>query len=65
MFINLKCSQCNYVYIFDVGTVSTDKNLKLVWENKTVCPKCGAVDKDLLTELGQSQMTSWFFEKEK
>jgi len=36
MFVNLKCSQCKYVYIFDVGTVSTDKNLNLVWENKTV-----------------------------
>ena len=62
MFVNLKCSQCKYVYIFDVGTPSTDKNLNLVWENKTVCPRCGAVDKDLLTEMGQSQMTSWYFE---
>jgi len=63
MFVNLKCSLCKYVYIADVGTPSLDKSFNLVWEKKTVCPKCGAIDKDLLTELGQSQMTSWHFEQ--
>ena len=36
-----------------------DKNYKLVFENKPVCPKCKAIDKELLTELGQGQMTAW------
>jgi len=31
----------------------------LVFENKPICPKCNAKDKELLTELGQSQMTDW------
>lgn len=64
MFVNLKCSECNYVYIADVGNPTQDKKkFNLVWEKKTVCPKCGAIDKDLLTELGQSQMTSWYLEQ--
>jgi len=31
----------------------------LVFENTPICPKCNAKDKELLTELGQSQMTDW------
>ena len=59
MIVNLKCSQCGTIYDFEVGEVTTDEKMSLVFENKSVCPKCGAVDKDLLTELGQSQMTEW------
>jgi hypothetical protein len=36
-----------------------DENMRLVFEHKPVCPKCGAIDKELLSELGQSQMTEW------
>ena len=63
MIVNLKCSLCKHVYNFEVGTPNQDKNLNLVWENKSVCPKCGAVDKDLLTEIGQMQMTQWYLSK--
>jgi rubredoxin len=59
MEVNLKCGQCKSNYNFDVGEPSTDKNMRLVFEHKPVCPKCGAIDKELLSELGQSQMTEW------
>ena len=36
-----------------------DDNMRLVFEHAPVCPKCGAKDKELLSELGQSQMTEW------
>ena len=60
MIVNLKCGICKYVYNYEVGEPSMDKNCKLVFENKPVCPKCKAIDKELLTELGQSQMTAWY-----
>jgi len=59
MIVNLKCSQCGTIYDFEVGEITTDEKMSLVFENKSVCPNCGTVDKDLLTELGQSQMTEW------
>ena len=59
MEVNLKYSACGRIYDFEVGEPSMDKNLKLVFENKSVCPKCKAEDKDLLTEKGQGQMTEW------
>ena len=59
MLVNLKCGKCGTIYDFEVGEITTDEKMSLVFENKSVCPKCGAVDKDLLTELGQSQMTEW------
>jgi len=59
MLVNLKCANCKHVYDFEVGKPSLDKNYKLVFEIKSVCPKCKVVDKDLLTERGQSQMTAW------
>jgi len=58
MIVNLKCGKCRHIYNYEVGEPSI-KNGKLVFENKSVCPKCKAVDKDLLTERGQSQMTIW------
>lgn len=36
-----------------------DKNYTLVFENTPKCPKCGIEGEELLTELGQSQMTAW------
>jgi len=59
MIVNLKCGECGYIYDFEVGEPRMNKNLKLVFENKSVCPKCKAKDKDLLTEKGQGQMTEW------
>lgn len=36
-----------------------DENYTIVFEKKPICPKCGAKDKELLTEIGQGQMTDW------
>jgi rubredoxin len=59
MIVNFKCEICKHVYDFEVGEPSMDIKYKLVFEKKPVCPKCNAVDKELLTERGQSQMTAW------
>ena len=59
MEVNLKCGSCKTNYDFEVGEPSTDENMRLVFEHNPVCPKCGAIDKELLSELGQSQMTDW------
>ena len=59
MVVNLKCGKCGHIYDFDVGEPSMDDRYKLVFTKKPICPKCKAVDKELLTELGQSQMTAW------
>lgn len=63
MKVNLKCSECKIHYDFEVGEVTTDDEMNLIFEHKSVCPKCGAKDKDLLSEIGQSQMTAFFFSK--
>jgi ribosomal protein S27AE len=60
MIVNLKCGKCKFIYNFEVGLVSLDKKLSLVFENQTICPNCGAKGEDLLSELGQSQMTAWY-----
>lgn len=59
MKINLICKECNFNYDFEVGELSQDKEMTLVFEHKTVCPKCGAIDKDKLSERGQMQATEW------
>ena len=59
MIVNLKCGPCQHIYNYEVGSPSLDKNYNLVFENIPVCPKCGAKGKELLTELGQSQITVW------
>jgi rubredoxin len=61
MEVNLKCKECKTIYDFEVGKVSLDKESSLVFEKETICPKCGAKGKELLSELGQSQMTEWYF----
>jgi rubredoxin len=63
MIVNLKCGSCGQIYDFEVGEPSMDKNLKLVFSNKSICPRCKAKDKDLLTEVGQGQMTLWHLGK--
>jgi len=59
MIVNLKCGNCNHVYNYEVGEPGIDKNGILVFKNKPECPNCNAIDKELLTELGQGQMTAW------
>jgi len=59
MEVNLNCGICKTNYNFEVGEPSTDEKMSLVFELKPVCPKCGAKDKELLSEMGQSQMTEW------
>lgn len=59
MVVNFKCGSCNHAYNFEVGTPDLDKSFNLAFENKPVCPECGAIDKELLTEMGQSILTMW------
>ena len=58
MLLNLKCGRCKCIYDFEVGRIA-DQNYKLVFENDTICPNCGAKNADLLTEFGQTQVTIW------
>jgi rubredoxin len=60
MVVNLKCGLCKFIYDFEIGEPKINNSGKLVFEHKSICPKCKAKDKDLLTELGQSQMTAWY-----
>jgi rubredoxin len=59
MEVNFNCGVCRTNYDYEVGEPSMDDDFKLVFEHKPVCPKCGAIDKELLSEIGQSQMTEW------
>jgi len=59
MEVNLNCGKCKTNYDFEVGEPTTDETMRLVFEHKPLCPKCGAEDKELLSEIGQSQMTEW------
>jgi rubredoxin len=61
MIVLLKCDNCDFVYPADVGTPSLDNKGSIVWEKQTICPKCKAIDKDLLTEQAQGAMTNFFF----
>ena len=61
MIVNLRCSECGLVYPADVGTPRLDSSDHIQWEKPVICPRCHARDKDLLTEMGQSQMTKFFF----
>ena len=64
MIVNLRCEKCRTVYDFEVGKVSENYRGDLKFENTSICPHCGVKDKDLLSEIGQSQMTVWFFEQQ-
>ncbi|GEM_PF-2663545 len=59
MVVNLNCGTCKINYDFEVGDPSIDENMRLVFEHKPKCPNCGVIDKELLSEIGQSQMTEW------
>jgi len=59
MRVNLRCSVCGSIYDYEVGEPSMDDNYRLVFEKKPICPQCKAIDKELLTEKGQGQMTDW------
>lgn len=59
MKVNLKCGSCHTIYDFEVGEPMLDDEMNIIFEHKSVCPKCGVVDNDLLSEKGQIQMTEW------
>lgn len=59
MEVNFNCGECKTNYDFEVGKPDNDDNMRLIFEIDPVCPNCGVVGKDLLSELGQSQMTDW------
>lgn len=62
MIVNLKCEICKFIYDAEVGEPRMDdEDGSLKWEKPVICPNCKAVDRDLLTEKGQGQMTHWFF----
>jgi len=65
MKVNLKCGECKRVFDFEVGTPRLNETTwKLEFENIPFCPACSARGKELLTELGQSQMTEWHLNNE-
>ena len=59
MEVNLNCDNCKTNYNYEIGEPSTGENMQLIFEYKPKCPKCGVLEKELLSELGQSQMTEW------
>lgn len=61
MIVRLKCEECKFIYLADVGEPTLDKQGSILWGKQTICPNCKSVDKDLLTEEAQGQMTSFFF----
>ena len=65
MKVNLKCGKCKKNYDYEVGEPNLNKKtLMLEFEHIPICPHCGVKGEELLSELGQSQMTEWFFEKQ-
>lgn len=59
MEVNLNCGACKTNYDFEVGEPSINDKMQLEFQIKPVCPKCKAIDKELLSEYGQGQMTEW------
>lgn len=61
MLVNLKCGECHKVFDFEVGEPNLNEtNWQLEFEIIPICPFCKAKGKELLTELGQTQMTIWW-----
>ena len=61
MEINFECTNCKRIFDCDVGLVTLpEDSLRPHFENEIVCPSCGkrSMDEVLLTELGQSQLSS-------
>ncbi len=60
MLVNLKCGECRKVFDYEVGEPHlNEQSWMLEFENIPICPFCKAKGKELLTELGQTQMTIW------
>ncbi len=59
--INFRCRKCNSIFDCNVGKITfpLKPGQRPIYENDIVCPKCGviSIDKVLLTELGQTQLT--------
>jgi rubredoxin len=59
--LNFRCKKCNGIFDSDVGEITfpVKPDQRPTFENEIVCPKCGVItiDKVLLTELGQTQIT--------
>lgn len=59
--INFRCRRCNSIFDCDVGRITFPKKSgqRPKFENNIVCTKCGviSIDKVLLTEIGQTQLT--------
>lgn len=59
--INIRCRKCNSIFDSDVGKITFPKNgERPIFKNKLICPKCGviSIDRVLLTEAGQTQLTA-------
>jgi rubredoxin len=59
MEVNFNCGSCKTNYDIEVGEPSMDGDGNLLFEHNPVCPTCRIEGKELLSELGQSQMTEW------
>ncbi len=61
MIINFQCKKCKKIFDSDVGSIKmNEKTFRPDFEKPITCPQCGVrtMDEVLLTELGQSQMTT-------
>ncbi len=59
MVVNFNCGKCGYNYNYEVVEPRMDEEGYLEFKNHPMCPKCGIRGEELLSELGQSQMTDW------
>jgi hypothetical protein len=60
MRINFKCKKCRREFDCEMGQIRINEvTMRPDFEKPIVCPRCGrrTMEKVLLTELGQSQMT--------
>lgn len=59
--LNFRCKKCNGIFDSNVGVITFPKKSgqRPIFEKEIVCPKCGviAIDRVLLTEIGQTQLT--------
>ena len=59
--INFRCRTCNRIFDCNVGEITFPKKSgqRPIFEKELICPKCGVIpiDKVLLTEKGQTQLT--------
>ena len=62
MIISVKCEKCGKIYDWDAGKITFNEEGTVIFEFITICPKCGAKDRDLLTESAQTQISQLWFE---